>query len=80
MQINVQAVLVSDGTLSFAIFLYDRLNYLFPRTIGFDSGDAFHGAYYLTVSQIWPVQGIIWHSPEAYTASNPMLIFRVDGM
>ena len=74
---------MTDGTLSFAIFLYDRLNYIFPRVIGFDAGDSFRGAYYEQGGNLLfqaTQNGTLWHPPEAGRASNPTITFRIDGI
>ena len=75
---------MTDGTLSFAIFLYDKLNYSFSRLIGFDAGDSFHSAYYEESRTFFLYQGLLngtlWYPPEAGRDSNPTITFRIDGM
>ena len=71
-QITFQAILATDGNVSFALFVYENLTELnsmsFPRLIGIDSGDLSHKIYYLYNDELF--------HPEPKDNS---VFFRIDG-
>ena len=84
-QFDFQAILATDGKISFAIFLYGDLLKLiiedFPREIGFDAGDRkLGGIFLLQLSDSDMINGSLFHDPEPGRNFRRVgLIFRTDG-
>lgn len=68
MQVNFQAVLVTDGTISFTLFIYDSLDqysripgFRTKFIVGFDEGNA-RGFYVLTAREFSPTSEFVFRS------------------
>lgn len=82
MQFDFQAVIATDGKLSFVIFYYGNQVELttanFPLEVGFDAGNQFlYGTVQPTPSCPHNCTGQLFETDRSFENG---LIFRVDGM
>ena len=76
MQVNTfQAVLATDGTLTFVMFLYEDIQWSTNTSIGFNAGD---GANFFTVPESITEDGVLNLDSTSNVNLSGVYIYRVD--